>query len=268
MAQDLTVNIKTTSDVPQAMEKSKSAVVSFSKQVEDIQKKFSTAFKDIFLGFTAPMVLLQGAISMISSAVAKAKQDAKEGMDLIAKGETVFASSEEKRMATLFKAKKQREEELALIKAGKEEMTRKFLTETEAGKNIVSKEMSGAVAMQRPIPSVGELSKRGDIQGEAVRRFLESPEGAEYAKILAEQDAKAAGKDEKAGTFKGPEGFGTVVGVGANPVMEKMTRQNEILEEIKLILQEQSANNRTGEGVPPPFTDRAVPLTAMKEGLA
>jgi hypothetical protein len=268
MAQDLTVNIKTTSDVPKAMEKSKSAVVSFSKQVEDIQKKFSTAFKDIFLGFTAPMVLLQGTISIISNAIAKAKQDAKEGLDLIAKGETVFASSEEKRMAILFKAKKQREDELDLIRAGKEEMTRKFLTETESGKSIVSKEMSAAVASQRPIPSVDQLSKRGDIQGEAVRRFLESPEGAQYAKILAEQEAKDTASENKAGSFKGPEGFGTVVGVGANPVMEKMTRQNEILEEIKIILQEQSIQNRTGEGVPMPFTDRAVPLTAMKEGLA
>lgn len=264
MAQDLTVNIKTTSDVPQAMEKSKSAVVSFSKQVEDIQKKFSTAFKDIFLGFTAPMVLLQGTISIISSAIAKAKQDAKEGLDLIAKGETVFATSEEKRMAILFKAKKQREEELNLIRAGKEEMTRQFLTETESGKNIVSKEMSGAAAMQMPIPSVDQLSKRADIQGEAVRRFLESPEGAQYAKILAEQEAKATQSEGKAGTFKGPEGFGAVVGVGANPVLEKMTRQNEIMEEIKLILQEQSIQNRGGS-VPHPFTER-VPLTLQKIG--
>lgn len=73
MAQDLTVNIKTTSDVPQAMDKSKTAVVSFAKQVEDIQKKFSTGFKDIFLGFTAPMVILQSAISFISGAIAQAK---------------------------------------------------------------------------------------------------------------------------------------------------------------------------------------------------
>jgi len=51
MAQDLTVNIKTTSDVPQAMDKAKSATVSFGKQVEDIQKKFSTAFKDIAFAF-------------------------------------------------------------------------------------------------------------------------------------------------------------------------------------------------------------------------
>ena len=257
MSQDLTVNIKTTSDVPQAMEKSKSAVVSFDKQVQDIQKKFSTAFKDIFLGFTAPMVLLQGTISIISNAIAKAKQDAKDGMDLIAKGETVFASSEQKRMATLFKAKKQREEELNLIRAGKEEMTRQFLTETEAGKNIVTKEMSGAVASQRPIPSVGQLAKRGDIQGEAVRRFLESPEGAEYAKILAEQDAKSEQSGGKAGTFKGPEGFGSVIGVGANPVVEAMTKQTEVLEEIKTILQESRPN---GGGVPAPFTERPTSL--------
>jgi hypothetical protein len=72
--------------------------------------------------------------------------------------------------------------------------------------------------------------------------------------------------EKKAGSFKGPEGFGTVVGVGANPVMEAMTRQNEILEEIKLILQEQSMNDRSG--VPMPFTDRSVPLTAAKEGVA
>ena len=118
--------------------------------------------------------------------------------------------------------------------------------------------------MQMPIPSVDELAKRSDIQGEAVRRFLESFEGAQYAKILAEQEAKDKGEAAKAGTFKGPEGFGTVVGVGANPVLEKMTRQNEVLEEIKLILQEQSIINRGGT-VPQPFTE-AVPLTLQKIG--
>ena len=46
--------------------------------------------------------------------------------------------------------------------------------------------------------------------------------------------------------------------------MEKMTRQNEILEEIKIILQEQSLINRGGM-VPSPFTE-AVPLTLQKMG--
>jgi hypothetical protein len=264
MAQDLTVNIKTTSDVPQAMDKAKTATTGFSKQVEDIGKKFSTSFKDIFLGFAAPMVLLQGAISMISSAIAQAKKDAQDGLDLIAKGETVFASSEEKRMATLFKAKKQREEELKLIQAGKEEMTRKFLTETEEGKEMRSRAISGAVAMQRPAPSLSQMSKDASVQGEAVRRFLESPEGAQYAKILAEEEAKGTGKDKKDGTFKGPEGFGSVIGVGANPVMEAMTRQTEVLEEIKAVLEEQNLM-RKGGTVPAPFTE-TVPLPVQKAG--
>jgi len=101
---------------------------------------------------------------------------------------------------------------------------------------------------------------RAKFQKQALDAFLNSPEGKAFKPIFDEKEA-----EKKAGSFKGPEGFGTVVGVGANPVMEAMTRQNEILEEIKLILQDQSANDKTG--VPMPFTDRAVPLTAMKEGV-
>ena len=263
MAQDLTVNIKTTSDVPQAMGKAGSAVTGLNKQMADIGNKFGNSFKDIFLGFAAPMVLLQGAIQMISSAIAQAKQDAKDGLDLIAKGETVFATSEEKKMAALFKAKKQREDELKLIEAGKEEMTRQFLTQTKEGQGMAQRIVSGAVSAQLPAPSIDQMSKMKNVQSEALDRFLKSPEGAEYAKILAEEDAKAA---QKPGSFKGPEGFGTVVGVGANPVMEKMTRQNEIMEEIKIILQEQFILNRNGT-VPAPFTE-AVPLTMQKAGLS
>jgi len=246
--QELGLRLKTDSDVPAAMGKAQSAVVSFDKQVQDIQKKFSTAFKDIFLGFTAPMVLLQGAIQFISTAIADAKRNAQEGLDLISKGETVFASSEEKRMALLFKAKKQREDELKLIEAGKEEMTRKFLTETEAGKAVAARVASGAVSMQMPAPSIGQMSKMKDIQGEALDRFLKSPEGAEYAKILAEEEAKsAANSQQKAGTFKSPEGFSNVVGVGSNPVMEAMAEQLEIQKQQLAALQEIAAKGKDSQ---------------------
>lgn len=90
--------------------------------------------------------------------------------------------------------------------------------------------------------------------------FKRSPEGQEAMK-MTESNAEA---QAKAGTFKGPEGFGTVIGVGANPVLEKMTRQNEIMEEIKIILQEQSLINR-GSMVPNPFTER-VPISMQKIG--
>jgi len=220
MAQDLTVNIKTTSDVPQAMDRAKSATVGFGKQVDDIQKKFSTAFKDIFLGFVAPMVLLQGAISMISEAIAKAKQDAKEGLDLLAKGETIYASSEEKKMANFFKAKREREDEIKSVEAGKKELARRFMTETPEGQAMQQRFISGAVASQRPIPSLEQMIAMPGVKEEALKRFLESEEGKTYKPIF--EDKNSAEKN-----FKGPEGFSNVVGVGANPVMEAMNAQLE-----------------------------------------
>jgi len=260
MAQSLELNIKTTSDVPQAMEKSKTAVVSFSKQIEDIQKKFSTSFKDIFLGFTAPMVLLQGAISMISSAIDKAKQDAKEGLDLIAKGESVYATAEEAKAAQFFKAKKAREEEIELIRKGRAELSRKFL-DTEEGAKIFDKMAvkAGALEPESQAAFRASIATNPEFQQQALEAFLNSEEGKAFKPIFEDKQAEA-----KAGTFKGPEGFGSVVGVGANPVLEKMTRQNEIMEEIKIILQEQSLINRGGM-VPHPFTDRQ-PLTLQKIG--
>ena len=126
--------------------------------------------------------------------------------------------------------------------------------------------VSGAVSAQLPAPSIEQMSKMKDVQGEALDKFLKSPEGAEYAKILAEEDAKSASKDaQKPGSFKGPDGFGNVIGVGANPVMEKMTQQNELLEEIKDILF-QNMNINNGGAVPNPFTER-VPVSMQKAGL-
>jgi hypothetical protein len=231
MSQDLSVNIKTTSDVPQAMDRAKSATVSFSKQVEDIQKKFSTAFKDIFLGFTAPMILLNGAISMISEAIAKAKQDAKEGLDLLAKGETIYASSEEKKMASFFKAKREREDEIKSVEEGKKELARRFMTETPEGQAMQQRFISGAVASQRPIPSLEQMIAMPGVKEEALKRFLESEEGKTYKPIFEDKN--------KANDFKGPQGFSNVVGVGANPVMEAMSRQTQIQEEILQFLKEQ-----------------------------
>jgi hypothetical protein len=264
MAQDLTVNIKTTSDVPKAMEKSKTAVVSFSKQVEDIQKKFSTAFKDIFLGFTAPMVLLQGAISYISSSIAESKRMAKEGLDLIAAGETKFASTEEQRAAAFFKRRKEIEEEKKLVEAGKTDITKQILSNPGGMFRDFNLPEAYVRKLREGSESIQSLSQNADVQRLAMEYFQTTEEGKKIAATLAQEQAAAA----KPGSFKGPEGFGTVIGVGANPVMEAMTRNNEILEEIKIILQEQSIQNRTGQGVPPPFTDRVVPLSAAKEGVA
>lgn len=256
--QDLTVNLKTTSDVPQAMDRAKSATVSFSKQVEDVQKKFSTAFKDIFLGFTAPMVILQSLIGAISGAIENAKRQAQEGFDLIAKGDTIYATSEEKRFAAYLKARKAMEDEKAAVEKGKIEVTQRFAETPEGGKIGVELAKKANVAPEGMSAFFANLSTNPEFQKRALDWFLNSPEAKKFATPGTEAE-------KKPGTFKGPEGFSNVVGVGANPVLEKMTRQNEIMEEIKLILQEQSIINRGGQ-VPHPFTEN-VPLTMQKAGL-
>jgi hypothetical protein len=253
MAQDLTVNIKTTSDVPQAMEKSKTAVVSFSKQIEDIQKKFSTSFKDIFLGFAAPMVLLQGVMSFISKSMEDAKRQAKEGLDLLATGESKLVSTEEKRAAAYFKRKKEMEDEKNLVESGRSNVTKQILQneggqfkDFELPEQYVRKLREGS-------ETIDSLSKNKDVQRYAMEYFSGTDKGKEIqASLDAEKQAKS-----KDGTFKGPEGFGSVIGVGANPVMEAMTRQTEVLEEIKAVLE---ASRPSGGGVPVPFTEGPASL--------
>ena len=231
MAQDLTVNIKTTSDVPQAMDRAKGATVSFGKQVEDIQKKFSTAFKDIFLGFTAPMILIQSAINYISASMEQARRDAKEGLDLIAQGKSEFATSEEAKTAAFFKRRKELEEEKRLVQEGRASLTEQILTDPELGKGFVPPQR----IMQRlqSGESIKGVSKDAEL-GRMAMDFLQQTEKGR--KILAEAAPNEAAKQAN---FKGPEGFSNVVGVGANPVMESMRSQlletqrtNALLEQI------------------------------------
>ena len=261
MAQDLTVNIKTTSDVPQAMDKAKTATVSFGKQVEDIQKKFSSSFKDIFLGFLAPMVLIQGAISMISEAIAKAKQDAKDGLDLLAKGETTFATSEEKRMAAFFKRRAEVKEEQRLAEIGKSEIAGQFI-KTPEGNKLASDMAAQRISQLGANAQIDFTALRDSLKGDkafqdaALKAFMASPEGKSFQP--GEPGPKAAT------AFKGPEGFSNVVGVGANPVMEAMNAQLEEQQKQTALLQQIA--NGAGGGVPVDFTKQNDPHVTGHNG--
>ena len=217
--QELGLKLKTTSDVPEAMGKAKAATVSFSKQVEDIQKKFSTAFKDIFLGFTAPMILLQGAISYITGAIEKAKQDAKEGLDLLARGESKFATSEEQRAAAFFKRRAELKEEQRLAEEGRAEITKQVLTSAEFKDFVLPDQFKRRLAAGE---SISSISRDKGLQQDALEFYKNTAEGR---KITEGMDM---GKTTtKTPDFKGPEGFGNVIGVGANPVIDAMNAQLE-----------------------------------------
>jgi hypothetical protein len=229
MAQDLTVNIKTTSDVPQAMDKAKTATSGFAKQVEDIQKKFSTAFKDIALGFIAPMVIVQNLIGMIKADIERAKQDAREGMDLIAKGDTQFATSQQKRQASFVQYRIAQQEEEQKVRLGAQKIYEDFLN-TREGQGIYEKylpQFSGPDG-EATMFTISEMA-----QTKKVRDEIEAWFKANQDKLIVPGDAQKT----KAADFKGPEGFGNVIGVGPNPVMEAMNAQLEEAQKQTSLLQ-------------------------------
>ena len=282
MAQELTVNIKTTSDVPQAMDKAKAATVGFGKQVDDIGKKFSMAFKDIAFAFVAPLVLLNSAISAISGAIAKAKQDTKDVIDFAAKGTSVFAdkgatdmaraaarvteTSKEKKLS-----KKQREESAqAFLDAGDEQgvfgdseanlALKQYLDEGEGkGALEMARRRAKHALMFTGVNSVAGdtemqdvLSRRAALSNERAAQFAPPDPAAAAAAQAAAQKASDDAAKAKGTTFKGPEGFSNVVGVGANPVIEAMTMQLEETRKQTALLE--ILANPGGGGVPIDFT--------------
>ena len=282
MAQELTVNIKTTSDVPQAMDKAKAATVGFGKQVDDIGRKFSMAFKDIAFAFVAPLVLLNSAISAISGAIAKAKQDTKDILDFAAKGTSVFAdkgatvmaraaarvtdTSKEKKMS-----KKQREESAqAFLDAGDEQgvfgdseanlALKQYLDEGEGkGALEMARRRAKHALMFTGVNSVAGdsemqdvLSRRAALSNERAASMAPADPAAAAAAQSAAQKASDDAAKAKGTTFKGPEGFSNVVGVGANPVIEAMTMQLEETRKQTALLE--ILANPGGGGVPIDFT--------------
>jgi hypothetical protein len=231
MAQSLEVNIKTTSDVPQAMDKAKKATDGMAKQVEDIQKKFSTAFKDIALGFIAPMVIVNQLVSFISQSIEDAKRSAQEGFDLIAQGETKLATTEQTRLANFLKMKAANKKEAEDVEAGMIKMARDF-AQTEEGAAAQRQFLSEGTNRFLVQSGMGQVSYEAlfankEFQNRMLQTFLASEEGKKFAPIF---------KDKEQG-FKNPEGFGNVIGVGANPVLEAMSAQNEELKKHTMLLQ-------------------------------
>ena len=243
MSQSLELNIKTTSDVPQAMDKAKTATVSFGKQVEDIQKKFSTAFKDIFLSFLGPMALLGVALNYISKLIEDNQRKREEANQAAIDGTNELMSAEDRYWARKRDREKKTEEKVQQSKMTREEVTEEFLSKDPRGKQLWKDIQEGKNAI-KPFTASWRAIKDPEVQA-AVQALL-----AEDAKKNPQLGAPTGEKKD----FKGPEGFSNVIGVGPNPVMQAMNLQLEESQKQTALL-EQIANKGGSGGVPVPFTE-------------
>lgn len=258
MSQDLTVNINANSNVPQAMDRAKSATVSFGKQVEDIQKKFSMAFKDVFLSFLGPMALLGVAINYIGGLIAENQKRAAEANQAAIDGTNELMSAEEQYYARKNDREKKAKEIKEQAKTNIEATTKDFLLNDPRGRIIFSDAYGeGKISMMHMGGLIGDASRNKDLQGQ-VQSFLsqdiqnkgmifskeEQDSMQKRSEATAASKASAAAKD--LASLKGlaasskptePAGYGNVIGVGSNIAIEMAQMQIDELKRHTELLQ-------------------------------
>ena len=260
MAQSLQLDIKTTSNVPQAMDKAKAATVSFGKQVDDVGRKFSTAFKDIAFAYVAPLILLNKAIGMISDSIAKSKAEIKELRDFASTSDSKFLDPKTKYLANLRVATDRERMERGMAPKATTEEYAYFLQNDPRSMQVLKD--AGLTANLKAL--VAGIFSSGD-EG-AARSMAANPEiKAAIDRVIEKAAADAALSTSKSGSalpnstpFKAPEGFSNVVGVGSNPVLTAMDEQ---LTQLKVMSDLLAAIERAGGGggVPVDFTKKETP---------
>ena len=256
MSQTLEVNIKATSEIPQAMDKAKAAVVGFDKQIEGIGKKFSSSFKDIFLSFLGPMAILSAALAFIGKAIADNQRKNEEANRAAIDGTNELMSAQDRYYTRKRENEKLTKEQIEQAKLERENVTKEFLQNDPRGKALVMEQVpEGAGGMKRK-----DFIRDSFIADQLAKR----KQTQDIVQSLIAEDIKnnpaAAQAPTGPTSFRTPEGFGNVVGVGANPVMEAMTMQLEESRKQTALLE--SLNNKSpGGGVPVDFT-KPQPLNA------
>ena len=232
------------------MDRAKSATVSFAKQTEDIQRKFSTAFKDIFLSFLGPMALLGFAINYIGNMIAENQRKHAEANRAAIDGTNELISAEDRYWAKKREGERKLKEDQKQAAMSREDITKDFLINDPLGRAYVYKKQGGEA--QENLPTwLKKLRKMTGSDAEAAGLLAKSQEAQMFVQTALMERRRDNPLQEKTTGFKGPEGFSNVVGVGANPVIEAMNAQLEEAQKQTALLEKIASPEG---GVPKDFT--------------
>ena len=249
------------SDVPEKMAKAKASMEGLEGAANGLSKKFREAFKDIAVGFLAPMVLIQKALSFISDKIAQAKQDAQEARD--------FAKDEESKRYMKGGARDvlnlaiEREAEAkrqAKAKLAEQLAYEDFLLNDPRGKELLKQNVpaSAIVASQvvpyNPFTSTGEKERREFQAGETAK----DPAVRAAIEAMVAGDALGRMKPEAAGAADGgmtaskiPELASNVIGVGMSPQLDIANKQLVVQEDMANSLRELIERDKAQTGFTP-----------------
>jgi hypothetical protein len=228
------------SDVPEKMAKAKASMEGVEGAANALSKKFREAFKDIAVGFLAPMVLIQKAISFISDKIAQAKQDTAEARAFAKEeesrglmrtgGREALLQSEERHAARLRQEKAAR---------GNVEGYQSFLLEDPRGRKLLEEQANpSAIVASKFIPSMPGEEKQTQEEFIAKLTAKNPKVQAMIDELLAGEAAARAAKIAKDATADGgptaqkvAEISSNVVGVGMSPQLDIATKQLTVQEE-------------------------------------
>jgi hypothetical protein len=234
--------------------RAKAAVSGLDKQMGDIGKKFGSSFKDIFLSFLGPMALLSAAMAFIGKMISDNQKKHEDASKAAIEGTNALMSAEDKYWANKRNNEKEGKKQVEEAQTAREDITKSFLETDPRGKKMVDDEWrKGALHRILGRDKIGPMSRNKEIQ-EQVQSFI--------AGDMAAAGAGGGGLTGK--SFKAPEGFSNVIGVGANPVLENLTRQTDIQQQILDGLKAMSP--RSGGINQPDFT-KEMPLPIQKARL-
>lgn len=264
----------------------KQSVSALEKNMQGIESKFKSFGKDLFLSFAAPMVILNQAINMISGAIEKSRQEVRDALADAEKGENKYMRAGTTASAREVAARRQDALDRKNAKLAAEALAEEQLKESGEGDAAITQyEEEGAKigkweAFKRDMKGMlfwsGLSSMSTDtemqdvLERRAQARMANSPEAkaqeaAAKQKEAAESQIKAQKDvDKMSTTFKGPEGFSNVVGVGANPVLEAMSSQLEEAKRTNELLAQLVTPSRTNGWLDAPAgaTSTAAPSRA------
>ena len=224
MAQSLEVNIKTTSDVPQAMDKAKAATNSFSNQVEGIGKKFASSFKDIFLSFLGPMALISAGVGLISKLIAENEKKHADARQAAINDTNELMSAEdkyyEKKKENLRKEKETKEQ----AKITREDVTASFIKDDPRGKALFNEQVPAAArnVVRRTLVSDDKI----------IKQMAANKEIQEIVQRLIAEDAKKNPISPASDLTKNVALGSGVIGVGASPQIALAMEANTKLDSI------------------------------------
>ena len=222
------------SDVPEKMAKAKASMEGLEGAANGLSKKFREAFKDIALGFVAPMVLVQQAISFISDSIAKARQDAKDAVECAAGIKAEDLSKSPVDATTRYLAQKlqvdlRTEKEQEQAKKAKQVVTEEFLMRDPRGMEYYNKNAGLNMETGGPAVSASNLAMLKRVQDDVFAMV----QGDMNKALKDEQDKAAAAKaKETPSAAKGMEVGSNVVGVGMSPQLEALNRSVAIQEDM------------------------------------